>query len=341
MKNITSLALAGALTTAVASGAVTKPVGYETLPIDVNFNYVGLRLHEATVTTGTLAGAAGTTLTVADGVADALTPGTTYLIEITSGSADVEGVVDQIASFDAGADTITTTADLTGLAGWTGTETFDIRPVATVASVFGADNSAGLTEGATFATADQLWFFNGGGFDKYFYNPGGGFGATEGWKNEAGADVVASDIEIAYTEGFIIFSQAGTDVTVTGEVKLGQTKLPALTGFNYLSSVYPTGDPLLPANPSTIDTLFGSANEAGFLEGATFATADQLWIFNGAGFNKYFYNPGGGFGATEGWKNEAGADVDPTLIVVPSGYLVFSQGDKNVTATPPAGYATL
>ena len=46
---------------------------------------------------------------------------------------------------------------------------YTLRPSATIASVFGAANEAGLASGGGGPVgADQIWLFNGSSFDKYY-----------------------------------------------------------------------------------------------------------------------------------------------------------------------------
>ena len=325
-----------------AQTGTTTPVGYETLQLNAGLNYVSVRLHESSTTAGELVSSSGTTLTVQDGVADALMSGTTYILEITSGTDDVLGLITEISSWDPTNDEIVTDADLTLFTGFTGSENFNIRPVSTIASVFGPNNEIGLQASVSFATADQILFFNGAGFDKYFYNPGGGFGQTAGWKDESGSDINPEDIEISYSESFIILSQQGDDITISGELKVSPTQLPVFNGINYLGTVYPVGDPLQTENPDTIASLFGSGNVSGFNESVSIATADQILIPNGAGFDKYFYNPGGGFGQTEGWKDEDGNDIDPSSIILTPGILVSSpDSNKNISLILPDAISNL
>jgi hypothetical protein len=330
-----SILAAAACGMALGQTAYTNPVGYETLAINPGTNYIGVRLHEATVGSGVLLGASGTILTVADGVADALVSGKKYILEINSGTAGVLGVVTLVSSWDSVANTITTDDNLQTLlagSGFLGNENYKLRPVSTFASVFGATNSAGLTSASSFAASDQIWIHNGATFTKYYY-AAGGFGQPAAWKTSAGVVVNPSNLDLVYTDGILLVSAAGKDVTTSGEVKTGPTRNALIGATNYVGGVYPT--------PSSLASAFGVTNSAGLTSASSFAASDQIWIYNGSGFNKYYY-AAGGFGQPAAWKTSAGVVVTPSSIDIPSGYLIVNFGvNQSILVTPPNGYDSL
>ena len=315
-----------------AQTATTTPVGYETLNTTVGVNYVGLRVHEPVLASGLLQGASSTTVTVENGITNALSSGSIYILEITSGSADVTGIITTITGFNETTDELTITDDLTSLSGFVGDESYQIRKSASIASVFGSNNESGLTSALTFAASDQVWLFNGAGFDKYYYAQGG-FGSTEGWKDSAGNDVIPENINTIYTDAIILFSAEGNDVVVSGEIKTTSTQIAAVGQLNYFGGIYPVD--------STLASAFGENNSSGLTSALTFAASDQIWIFNGASFDKYFYAQGG-FGSTEGWKDSNSNDVDPTTINIPAGYVfINNDGDQNIPVAPPTSISDL
>jgi hypothetical protein len=100
MKNTTLKAAAafglGALLmgSAAAQESVSKPVGYETLEINQQFNYIGLRLLGAPLATSTVATAENGAITLASGeVADG-----TVIIEVVDGDAAGAVVVGTVAA---------------------------------------------------------------------------------------------------------------------------------------------------------------------------------------------------------------------------------------------------
>lgn len=325
---------------AAAQESKSKPVGYETITFPNGFSYAGLRLHEAPVASGEVASVpGGATVTVADGVADALADGTSYIFEVTSG--DAVGAVVTVDSFDADADTITLSDDLSD--NFADADTFTIRPAATLATVFGADNSAGIDAGSGgTAGADQIWVPNAtGGFDKYYYDGFNTNSFTATWTDGAdGSAVTAADIAIIYTDGLIILG-AGTDnntFVVSGSVKLTGSSFALASGFNYISSVSPAG--------GTLASMFDPVAVSGLVSGSGgTAGADQVWVPAGGGFDKYYYDSfnTNTFGAT--WTNSDNGDaVDATAVSLDdaSGLVILNPGaDKQTAGGVPEFYSTL
>ena len=337
MKPIIPFALLGALLAVGAANgaAVTTPVGYETLSIDPGFNFVAPRLHPATTIAGNLDAVTATTAQdTAAGLDFVATLGVsgasgTYLLEILDGS----GVIQEVTTWT------TDTLDVADLSGVVAPVDYSIRPAATIASMFGAANESGLAAGGgSAAGADQVWLWNGSGWTKYYYDD---FApptfASGGWVNVDTATAVdPAAITLVYADALAIVSTAGQDVTVSGEVKTGATELSLASGFNFVGSVAPVG--------ATISTAFGVANESGLTAGGgSAAGADQVWIFNGSGWDKFYYDD---FApptfASGGWVNvDTATAVDSTLVTLPSGYAIVAATPKSLTQGVPGFYDTL
>ncbi len=311
---------------AAAQESKSKPVGYETVGYTAGFNYVGIRLHEAPVASGASTTIDFATVTVADGVADALVAGTTYLFEATTG--DAAGAVTTVESFDADADSVTLSDDLSD--NFADGDEFIIRPASTLASIFGdandvANSGGGLTSTGSFGTCDQAWVPDGqGGFSKYAYVQGNPFtGTLTGWKDADGADVTAADTALIYSDGVILVGAAAGDVVVSGSVKLQSVALSLTTTFNYAGSIFPAGL-----------TLAESELENSLLSTGSFGTSDQLWLSDGAGgFAKYAFVQRNPFdpASVTGWKDADGNDVDGATVSFDdnSGVIVV-RGDSTV-----------
>ena len=330
MKPVTSFALLSALATAAASAAVTTPVGYNTVDLVNGFNFVGLTLHESVVVSGDLESYGTGTATDSDVDFDTvLTAGTTYILEVGTPA----GISEAVASWTG--NTLNTSTDLSAVLA--GGESYSIRPAATLASVFGADGGD-LSKGFFGpGTSDQIWLFNGTGYDKYYYDSGtaasGGTVATWRQLTPVDQDVDGAAVPIQYPEGFLIVSSNPKSLVFTGEVKLAPTEVNLVSGFNFVSSVAPVG--------ATLATAFGVDGDSlrkGFFGPGT---GDQIWIFNGTGYDKYYYDSGtaasGGTVAT--WRQLAPVEqdiADPSAVALPTGYLVVSSSAGDVTQGLPA-----
>ena len=201
MKKITTLTIVSMLAgvAGLHAQAFTNPSGYVTHTLKAGqFNLIGLTLHEPIAVSGAFETVSGTTLTDDDVDFDSvLTDGTTYVLEITSGA--LEGTIQEVLwSSGAATNNIVTSDDL-GSDGLAAADTYQIRESASLFSIFGEDNSAGLTEAIGIGSADVVWLVNGSGsFDRYYYSPGGGLlGGTEGWKDSNANDI--SDVPMVYT----------------------------------------------------------------------------------------------------------------------------------------------
>ncbi|MCH7229036.1 hypothetical protein [Haloferula sp. A504] len=325
MKPITSLALLSALSVA-ANAAVTDPVGYVTESIVSGFNFVGLTVHEATVVAGDLEVVTSSTVTDSDVDFDStLTSGVTYLLEIDGGL----GITEVITSWTG--NVLTTETDLSGVV--SAGATYSIRPAATLESVFGAAGE-NIAEG-TFGTAgaEQVWLFNGSGYDKYYYDTTSPDGFSATWRQiEPVTQNLAdpSSVVLPYAEGFILFAAAARDLVLTGEVKMDATEINVVSGFNFAASSTPVS--------GTLATAFGVDGSA--LTAGTFGTAgaDQVWLFNGSGYDKYYYDTTSPDGFSATWRQIEPVTqniADPSAVAIPSGYIIFSAAAGDITQGIP------
>ncbi len=311
---------------AMAQSSTSGVVGYETLDYVSGFNFLGARLHEAPVASGTLETVTMTTAVDADVDLGALMDGSSFILEIEDGS----GIIQVVTASDGG-----TGLSVTDLSGVANGAAYTLRASATIASIFGVANDAGLTSTTTFGGSDQVWLSDGsGGFDKYFYSDAT-FTDPAAWRDSAGTLVDSTTIDIVYTDGIILNSQpAGGSVVVTGDLVTSDTLVALGDGFNFLGSVYPVG--------TNLESTFGAANEAGLTSTTTFGGSDQVWVSDGAGgFNKYFYSDAT-FTDPAAWRDSAGSLITASSIDVPSGYIINNTGGpQNALTAAPSFYAGL
>ena len=319
-----SVAIAVGLAAPAFGQATSNVVGYETLTLDQQFNTIGLRLvgKSDVVTTASVVAGADVTL-------DAVPPAdASYVLEVTSGVAS--GMVVEVST----SGSIATATDDLEVAGVVAGDSLVLREAQTLDSVFGG----ALDASASAANADLVSVPDGtGGFNTYFFNPGG-FGATATWQEITAAgnvDVDGSLIVLVYTDGMIVTNR-GDDNTliVAGEVKTTETSYALTTQFNYVSSIYPAGSTL--TNSGLENTLTGSASAAG---------ADLVSLPDGLGsFNTYFFNPGG-FGAAATWSEitaSGNVDVDGDAIELTPGMIITNRGDaQNATTFAPDFFSNL
>lgn len=319
------LAAAFACGLASAQTAYTTPVGYVTETLRPNrYNLIGLNLHGQTLAAGVLTGESSTGVTAGSvDFSTLLTAGKTYILELP------DGTVQEIVSWTGS--TLTTPEDISGVVE-PGTTTFVLRQAATISSVFGANNSVGLTASADggLETCDTVVVSTSTGLVTiYYFDDGAG---TTGWYDAGGAP--AEDVVLPYPDGFFVQRVGGSDIdlVVTGELKKTPTKGALVGGYNYLSSVAPAGTGL------TLTTSGLSAYISHSADGDP-TTVDNVLLAktDGSYVTCYFFDDGAG---TTGWYDASGAPADD--FVLTSGFLIYNVGaTKPLTVAVPSSYTTL
>lgn len=325
------------------SSTASKPVGYETININQDFNYVGLRLIGSEVGSTTVAGVSGSTVSLAD----APSVNGDVILEVASGAASGVAVVATVSG-----NSVTLPADLA--ADLAVADQISMRQTQTLESVFGAVPDPSVLDGAVSSGAADLVLIPDGadGFDTFFYSTGGFGGNGAGWQQVAAdgstSAVDPGDIVILYTEGFIIQNRGSDNsLVVTGSVKTTPSS-QALTGdFNYLATVYPAG--------ATLATAFNDPQNPGVLRNGTIdgaasvGAADLVLVPNpSGGFETYFYFTGGFGGAGAGWQQVgnggATSPIDPSSVQLgdASSIIIQNRGDsQQISVNPPAFYSNL
>ncbi len=318
-----AIAIAG-IATANAQ-ETTTPVGYETITLQKSaFNYIGIRLHSAIEASGTGMSATNAT-TVQDASADFtgdFTADDFYILELLDGS----GIIQEFLGNQATGTSITIPDDLASQ----GSFAYQIRKAATLASMFGTDNSAGLNPGFnSSAGADVVYVPDGSnGFDKYYYSS-----RFSSWMDaDTNQTVDSTNVPLIYSDGLIIYASASApdSITVSGEVKQRNTKAVLIAGFNYISTVAPTGGTL--ANMINSNELTPGFNSS--------TGADVIYVPDGSGgFNKYYYSS-----RFSGWANADNSQLlSPSdgsgVSLAGSGLIISVSVAKNITLKVPASYS--
>jgi hypothetical protein len=197
---------AAVLSPSFAQTATTKPVGYRTETVKAGvFNLLSSNLDNPVGAAGTIDTIAGATLT--DNEANytaAFTAGEPITLKITDGAN--AGITQDVTAFTA--KTLTTAQDISALLA-AGVK-YEVRKTPTVASTFGATNTAGLAQG-TATSADVLWIPNGAGGYTRVYRSAGGLSGV-GWRKVGGGSADAASEAISITDAIFIERRGAADL---------------------------------------------------------------------------------------------------------------------------------
>lgn len=211
-----------------------------------------------------------------------------------------------------------------------------IRPHATLGSLFGEDNGAGLLASDDPGAADEVVVHHGGTASSYFYFTGApGFPA--GWYDsefalgpgEAAARVIAPGDSIVVKRK----AAGAVELLISGVAKSGSTALPIGSGTTLIGSIS--------AGTFTLGSsgLFASDPGAGVAASDDPATADEVTLYSASGARSYFYFAGYP-GYPAGWYDSefslAPGEADNIAIPAGSVLAVSRKGRPPFVWTAPA-----
>jgi hypothetical protein len=214
--------------------------------------------------------------------------------------------------------TLTLAQDVQGTVGIG--DQYRIRQHATIASVFGANNEAGLLGAGRPQDADNIILYSAAtqSATTYFYYPTPPF---QGWWDFAAHP--AGGVVIRPGAGLIVQRRASADVTffATGPVREGPCQIDIFPGYNLTGTLKGKGLTLAGLNLYTGDAATGIAASA------SAATADKLIVINADGSAiSYFYYKSALY---QGWLNFAAVPSDN--VVIPAGSAFY------IERKPPNG----
>jgi hypothetical protein len=330
MKPYTYSILAAIFACGMAQGAATAyttPVGYETLDLAAGYNYLGLRLQGEVKFAGKLTGV--TTSSVSDSSVDftTLDDAKTYILEVENANGVTQEILGSAAGGVGGHDL--TTPDLSAKVAVN--DLYKVRVAATLNSIFGAANQAGLESSAYGPGGDIIYFPTGSAnFNLYYYDD---FNAS--WSDYGTGEAVNGDlVALNYADSFLIYGGGvgASTLTVTGEVKTKTTGFNLDPGYNFVGSVYPAR--------ATLSSTFDEAVTLNLIDRSAYGPGgDIVYVPTGGGnFNLYYYDD---FNAS--WSDYGtGEAVTASGIDLTSGVIIYNEGlQSDVVGTAPTGYNSL
>lgn len=330
MKRVFCLAASCLLAaSAFAQTLVTTPVmGFLTLNLQQGTNFMGFALLPSMELQGVVnISASGRTHILVQGSQIALTNDqfnvgsqASHAIEIISDGAGLGFTTSIVDTLATGNEIVLADAIPAGVADGA---VIKIWKLWTLGDVFGATNTAGLTGATTPATADLIQVPNGSGFDEYFYSTSGAQGT--GWRQvgQGTADKASVPLK-SLNGGFAIYARSAKAVVVVGQVKPGKTRVTLQSGNNFVANLCPVnaaGD-----SPSTEGrTLGNSGLQTGLATGVSSKQADLVLLWNGLGYDQYYYSTGGLAGT--GWRKIGSGSTSQDSKALPDGaYIIYRRG---------------
>jgi uncharacterized protein (TIGR02597 family) len=202
----------------------------------------------------------------------------------------------------------------------------------TLAAIFGANNTAGL-QGGNALSADLVQLWNGSGYDSFYYQTGG-IGGT-GWRKVGDQTSNAGGTIIRPDQSVLIKRVGATALpwVVTGWIKLGQTSIDIAPGFNFVPNPYSEAMTL-----GNCGLFTGSATSG--IAGGSATSADQVKLWNGSGYDTFYYQTSG-IGGT-GWRKVGAQSTDASAVSIAPGtsIIVRRNGPSGFTwaiPQPPTG----
>lgn len=286
-----------------AQTVASTPVGAFSYPItpgsagSPSLNFIGFPLLAPSAASGSVVAASGSSVTLPSGALSGVTLTGPHFLLIQSGT--FQGLALDVTSVSG--DTVNVSGSVAGIVA--AGDSFSIRPHRTLASLFGATNTAGLIGANTIATADEVRVFNSStqSFTNYYYKTGGIGGA--GWRSTQSTSLDRSSDIVDPEQSIVVVrkSNAALSLTVTGEVYAKRFRLPAEAGANWVINTA--------AKELTLGTLGLYTGGADGLTGAnTINGADEVLRWTGSAWERFYYKTGGLGG--QGWRSNASTSVD-------------------------------
>jgi uncharacterized protein (TIGR02597 family) len=329
---ITTVALVSAAISyqACAQNVYTDPVGFITLTaVGSQNSFLGLGMSQIPALRGVVTAVTTNRLAISGLTAGAFNQGAEgplYYIEDVNSNSVYAGFSDDIVANDANYVYLANN-DAAYIAA---NDNFKIYPHWTLASLFGAANTAGFKPSTDLILVQNPVTKN---FTTYFYAAASKT-VTAGWKNQSnGAD--ASNIPLYGDQGIVVSKSTTTNlnVQIVGAVKLGVSQIPLIgPGNTFVGNQYAS---------SAITLGTSGLYKAGNPTNSLVPTTDVVLIHNDAAgtFATYFYAAASKT-VTAGWKNQANG-ADATNVQLPLGANVvisLAAGHNGFTWAAPTPY---
>lgn len=344
MRHYLIITLSALLLCTVKAQYTTQPVGISKVTIHgtggeraASFTPLAVTYEQPELLSATITSASGSALTldIASMTANEYA-GTdpngdpTHYVMLTSG--DQEGLALEITGNSA--DTLTLSSsnlESLSLAG----ATVDILAHTTLAEIFGAENTYGLTSGSSVTSSDRIYVMQADGsgtWNSYFYqtNPRAG----TGWRRVGDNNTDYAGLSIPLDTGLLIrrISTDDTHIYLKGSVKVtNKHKRVMSEGFSLLGNPFPKA--------MTLGACGIYSSDNGYVSGSSHLNSDRVFVIAEDGtFDSFYYqtNPRAG----TGWRRtgDSSTDVSSEPIPATSSFYIQHRGD-GLTWNPTRPYS--
>lgn len=316
VRKLAALLAFSATTAFAADVAYTPPVGGMQVSINPGTRFSGMSLVNAAVYRGVVASVSGTTVTLTGSGANvgaALTTGTAYYVEFTSGPTstyvgdrfDVDVAATQASANGtitvtlAQRSTLASVPDTASLAGYS----LVIRPHVTIGQLFGTKTNQLMQGNTSVSTADQVRFLNPQtqAWEIYYFLKNVS-GSVAQWTKSGGGSTNRDGEVIAPGTGFVVVRNTNTPVTLTwlGEIRTNTFSQPLVAGKNLVAQPWPT-------DQSPLQRLMNFANG---MQGSTSVSSADKILLNENDVYKIYYLLRNVSGSVEQWTLSGGGNTN-------------------------------
>ena len=215
------------------------------------------------------------------------------------------------------------------------------------------NNTPNLTLHKTQTSADQIMIYNGAGYTEFWLHNGKGtgndkFAAKWVMQGDDGLEAAEDQALCNLTSGscfFFVPKQTAEPVVITipGQVP-AQVEGKLVQGYNLIGSGMPADFVLNGevAGFGNMTNFWTAAN--GFTRHKTQTSADQIMVYNGAGYTEYWLHNGKGTGNSEfngKWVLQGESALEEVVQPIPatSGFFFLKYADGEIDFKPPMPYS--
>ncbi len=232
-----------------------------------------------------------------------------YFVEIKDGAN--EGSYWAITGNTADTLTVDTPVDLTTL-GLDGAA-YVIRPFLTVQELFSdAQGDPVLSGGDSAALASNVLAWNGTGFDTIYFST---FFGENAWRQAGGG--LANEWPVYPDEGLLVVNRGAEDAEIMSLGEVADNKKVTWAPVGQVLA----GNPF-PADVTLDDSGLLESDGGPFVGADTAALADQVLIWNGSGYDTFYFST---FFGENAWRQSGGGLAGDTLLEAGRAYFINNQ----------------